>query len=195
MIAPIQAVLATIYANDEEKEVVVNKAKSLSDALKAEGIRVKIDARDERPGVKFFEWEKKGVPVRLEIGPKDVAKNQVVAVRRDNGEKEIIADLAVPARISEILESIQESLFESALDSRLDNTKEINDYGKFKKQMEEKDIFVAAHWCGNAACEEKIKEETKATIRCIPLDQKKEKGKCLLCGKESEGRVIFAKAY
>ncbi len=194
-IAPIQVVLATIYASDEEKELVINKAESLSKELKANGIRAKVDARDERPGVKFFEWEKKGVPVRLEIGPKDVAKDQVVAVRRDSGEKEIIADQAIVARVAEILQAIQENLFDSALQKRLDNTKEIDDYGKFKKQMEEKDIFVSAHWCGGAQCEEKIKEETKATIRCIPLDQKKEKGKCLLCGKESNGRVIFAKAY
>jgi prolyl-tRNA synthetase len=194
-IAPIQVVLVTIYASDEEKELVVNKAKTLSDELRAKGIRVKIDVRDERPGVKFFEWEKKGVPVRLEIGPKDVAKNQVVAVRRDSGNKEIIADNEVTGRMVELMEVIQNSLFETALKYRQDNTKEIDDYEKFKKQMEEKDIFVSAYWCGSAQCEEKIKEETKATIRCIPLDQKKEKGKCLLCGKESNGKVIFAKAY
>lgn len=194
-IAPIQVVLATIYASDEEKELVINKAESLSNELKVVGVRVKIDARDERPGVKFFEWEKKGVPVRLEIGPKDVAKDQVVAVRRDSGDKEIIANEMVATRVVELLQAIQKNLFDLALQNRLDNTKEIDDYGKFKKQMEEKDIFVSAHWCGGAQCEEKIKEETKATIRCIPLDQKKEKGKCLLCGKESDGRVIFAKAY
>ncbi len=194
-IAPIQVVLVTIYAGDEEKELVLDKVKFLSDELKAKGIRVKIDARDERPGVKFFEWEKKGVPVRLEIGPKDVAKNQVVAVRRDDGSKEIIADSEVAGKMVELMETIQNNLFDSALKYRQDNTKEIDDYAKFKKQLEEKDIFTSSHWCGSAECEEKIKEETKATIRCIPLDQKKEKGKCLVCGKASDGRVIFAKAY
>jgi prolyl-tRNA synthetase len=194
-IAPIQVVLVAIYTNAEEKDLVVGQAKSLAEKLKAQGLRVKIDERDERPGVKFFEWEKKGVPVRLEIGPKDVAKNQVVAVRRDTGEKEIIADTELTEKIPVLLETIQNNLFNSALQKRLDNTKEIDDYEEFKKQLEKQDIFVMAHWCGSAECEEKIKEETKATIRCVPLDQKKEAGKCLLCGKKSSGRVVFAKAY
>lgn len=194
-VAPIQVVVVTIHTNAEEKEVVVAKAKSLADIIKAQGVSVKIDQRDERPGVKFFEWEKKGVPLRLEIGPKDVAKNQVVAVRRDNGEKEIITVAALAAKVPVILETIQDNLFNRALNRRLDNTKEINDYSEFKKELVEKDIFVLAHWCGDAACEEKIKEETKATIRCVSLDQKKELGSCLVCGKSSQGRVVFAKAY
>lgn len=194
-IAPIQVILATIHTNEEEKATVIARAESLMEKLKASGLAVKIDKRDERPGVKFFAWEKKGVPLRLEIGPKDVAKNQVVAVRRDNGAKEIVADDQITVKVTELLDMIQENLFRTALQRRLDNTKEIDDYDEFKKQMAAADIFVSAHWCGNADCEAKIKEETKATIRCIPFDQKKESGKCLLCGKKSAGRVVFAKAY
>lgn len=194
-IAPLQAVLVTIFASAEEQKLTAAAADELCVKLKAAGVIAKVDARDQRPGVKYFEWEKKGVPLRLEIGPKDVAQQQVIAVRRDTGAKLVISIDETAARVGELLESIQKNLFERALKNQSDNTKEINDYQKFKKQLEEKDVFISAHWCGGADCEAKIKEETKATIRCIPFDNKAEKGKCLVCGQESKERVIFAKAY
>lgn len=194
-IAPIQAVLVTIAANAEERQLTASAADRLKGELKALGVIAKVDARDERPGVKYFEWEKKGVPLRLEIGPKDIAKNQVVVVRRDTGEKLAIGIENVAAKVKDLLEEIQKNLFDRALKNRSDNTKEIDDYEKFRKQLEVKDIFISSHWCGSAECEAKIKEDTKATMRCIPFDNKAEKGKCLVCGRESKERVIFAKSY
>lgn len=194
-IAPIQIVITTIYTNTTEQEAVIRAAESLAKKLREKNIRIEVDNRDERPGVKFFEWEKKGVPIRLEIGPKDEAKQQVVLVRRDTGEKSILAFNDVITQADLLLEQIQQNLFDTALERRLAKTKEIDDYNEFKKQMELEDIFILAHWCGNQECEAQIKEETKATIRCVPFDQPAEVGKCLLCGKKSHGRVIFAKAY
>jgi len=194
-IAPLQVVLVTIFASPEEQKLTISQAEQLAEKMKAAGIIAKVDARNERPGVKFFEWEKKGVPLRLEIGPKDVAKKQVVAVRRDTGDKMIIGLDEAVSRVEELLEAIQKNLFDRAYKNRLANTKAIDDYSAFKKQLEEKDVFISAHWCGSSRCEAKIKEETKATIRCIPFDNHAEKGKCLVCGEQSKERVVFAKAY
>ncbi|MDQ7814400.1 MAG: proline--tRNA ligase [Patescibacteria group bacterium] len=193
-LAPFQVVIVTIGTKAEEREAVVTKAKEISEQLTAEGIRVKIDDRDNlRPGAKFFEWEKKGVPVRLELGPKDLAAGQVTLVRRDTAEKQSVSEEGIVDGIKDLLAQIHTNLYDRALKFREEHTLPVDDFADFKSKVEGN--FVKAHWCGSAECEAKIKEETKATIRCIPFDQQSEKGKCILCGAESSGRVIFAKAY
>lgn len=194
-IASVQVVIVPVWASEGEKEIVENKAKEIADKLGKYNISTKIDIREGRPGPKFFEWEKKGVPLRLEIGPKDIAKKSIVAVRRDTGEKESVAEEKVDSYAVEMLEKIQKNLFSRALDFREKNTHAVDSWEEFKETVEKQGGFLLSHWCGAPECEEKIKEETKATIRCIPLDQKKEAGKCIYCGKKSQGRVVFAKAY
>ncbi len=157
---------------------------------------VQLDTRDQyKPGYKFTEWEMIGVPLRIEIGPRDVDHQQVMLVRRDNRQKIAVGIDSLVEEIKQILDKIQHDLFQKALDFQKANTYSINNYDEFKKIIEEKGGFIQSHWCGSAACEEKVKEDTKATIRNIPFDQVKEKGKCIICGKDSEGKVYFAKAY
>lgn len=194
-IASVQVVIVPVWASEGEKEIVENKAKEIADKLGKYNISTKIDIREGRPGPKFFEWEKKGVPLRLEIGPKDIAKKSIVAVRRDTGEKESVAEEKIDSYAVEMLEKIQKNLFSRALDFREKNTHAVDSWEEFKETVEKQGGFLLSHWCGVPECEEKIKEETKATIRCIPFDQKKESGKCIYCGKKSQGRVVFAKAY
>lgn len=158
---------------------------------------VHLDARDHLSmGEKLYEWEKKGVPVRIEVGPRDIENNSVVVVRRDTSEKEVqgVGDLTV--HVKNILLDIQKSLHEKAQKMLNDNSFYIDDYEEFKKQLE-KNIpgFIYAHWCENEKCEEQIKEETKASTRCFPFDGKKETGKCIKCNGDSNQRIIFAKAY
>ena len=162
--------------------------------LKEQGLSVKLDDRDERPGVKFYEWEKKGVPLRIEIGPKDVQNKKAVLVRRDTSEKQIVDISKVSATTIDLLEEIQKSLFERALLYQKNKTKEINDFKKFEKFIAEEEGFVIANWCGDEKCEAEIKEKTKATIRCIPFEGSEADGDCL-CGKKGKYKVIFAKAY
>ncbi len=194
-IAAVQAVVIPIWANEEEKVSVFNAVSQLMADLESVGIRAKLDDRDGRPGPKFFEWEKKGVPLRIEIGPKDVAKESAVVVRRDTSEKIVVKLNELAQSAARTLAEIQTSLFAKALAFREANTHEVNDWDEFKKVIEDKGGFLMAHWCESADCEAKAKAETKATIRCIPFDQKKEAGKCIVCGGKSKGRVIFAKAY
>jgi prolyl-tRNA synthetase len=195
-LAPIPVVIVPIWASEEEKAKVLPVANKISDLISDKlGINIKVDDREMRPGPRFYEWEKMGVPLRIELGPKDLADNCVVAVRRDNGEKEKVSQDKIVDYIPKILQNIQDSLFEKALKFQKDKTKKVDSWDEFKKLMQGDGGFALAHWCGDGKCEEQVKEETKATIACIPFDQKKEKGKCIYCGKESEGRVIFAKAY
>jgi prolyl-tRNA synthetase len=157
---------------------------------------VKLDDREQyKPGYKYNEWEMVGVPLRIEIGPRDVQNNQVMLVRRDNREKISAGINNLNNTVREVLDKMQKDLFAKALKFREENTFRINEYDEFKRVLEDKGGFIESHWCGSEKCELQIKEETKATIRSIPFDQKKEKGKCILCGEDSEGRVIFAKAY
>ncbi len=194
-IAPIQVAIIPIFKNEDEKQAVVKAAEGVRSALVKKGIRVKLDDRDhETAGSKFYEWEKKGVPVRLELGPKDLAKEQVVAVRRDSGEKSFVAVNDVVDVILTMLGDIQRALFERAQAFVRERTQDARDYEDFKKRIESGGFF-RMHWCGNAACERAIKDETKATIRCILFDGQDEKGTCIKCGKESSRRVIFARAY
>jgi len=163
-------------------------------------VQVKIDDRDQyQPGFKFNEWELKGVPIRVELGPKDLAKNACVLARRDLPGKEAkMFDVPLtdaPERIMAQLKEMQTALFEKAKKFRDANTLEVNSYDEFKQKIEDPGGFLWAHWDGTRETEDRIAEETKATIRCIPFDRKAEQGKCVLTGKPSEGRVVFARAY
>ena len=161
------------------------------------GIRVKVDEREGlSPGFKFNDWEMRGVPLRMEIGPKDVAKGTVVLARRDRPGKEgkaFVPQQGIAAAVAQLLEEIQKALFDRALAFRKANTVEPADYEEFKKAVEKG--FAFAWWCGNADCEANIKEETKATMRCIPLEQPGGSGKCVHCGQPSAEKAIFARAY
>jgi prolyl-tRNA synthetase len=157
---------------------------------------VKFDNRDTfRPGAKFAEYELKGVPVRIAMGNRDMENNTVEVARRDTLEKNTVSQDEVVEYVDDLMEKIQESLYSKAVSYRDDNITEVNSFDEFKEVIKKKGGFVSAHWDGTVETEDKIKELTKATIRCIPNDQKKEVGKCVLTGKESAGRVLFAKAY
>ena len=194
-LAPIHVVIVPIHRTDEELLAINAKVDEISKALKAKNITVKYDDDNQkRPGWKFAEYEAKGVPVRIAIGPRDLENNQVEVARRDLKTKETVSLNNIEVYVSELLDEIQKNLFEKALQFRKENLKVVDSYEEFKSQIEDGGFFLA-HWDGTAETEAKIKEETKATIRCIPLDAKKEDGICMYSGKPSERRVIFAKAY
>jgi prolyl-tRNA synthetase len=194
-LAPLQVVAIPIYRSDEEKAAVVAKFEEWSVLLKAKGISFKIDDDDNRrPGWKFAEYEVKGVPVRLALGPRDMSNNVVEVARRDTKEKTLVSMDGIEVFIENLLEEIQNSLFNRALAHREANTRTVETYEEFKVEIE-KGGFILAHWDGTAETESKIKEETQATIRCIAFDQVLEEGKCMVTGNPSTGRVIFAKAY
>lgn len=193
-IAPLQVVILPITPKPETEEMVKNEAVKLAGLLATAGVRAKIDDRDLRPGEKYFEWEKKGVPVRIELGPKDIEKNSAVLVRRDTGEKMVVALDAVGAEVEKLLGEIQQNLLDRARAYRKEKTATVDSWDAFKTAIEE-GKFVLAHWSGDAEDEAKIKEETNATIRCIPLDQPEEAGICVFSGKPSTKRVLFAKSY
>ncbi|WP_417266050.1 proline--tRNA ligase [Brumimicrobium sp.] len=195
-LAPIQVAIVPIYKTEEQLAAISEKVNALSAVLKSKGISVKYDDDDNRrPGWKFAEYEAKGVPVRVAIGPRDLENNKAEVARRDTKEKNVVDWDGIENYIAELLESIQENLFNRAKDFRTANTTSVDTYEEFKKALEEKGGFISAHWDGTVETESKIKEETKATIRCIPLDAKEEEGKCILTGKPSTKRVLFAKAY
>ncbi len=193
-IASIQVIIIPIIPKEWDKELVIEESQSIFNNLKSIGVFVKIDDRDMRPGEKFYEWEKKGVPLRIEIGPKDIANNTVVIARRDTGEKKIVPLPELNDITLSTLEMIQDNLFEQAKKRLIENTVTADNWEDFVMAIET-GKFVKAHWSGEADVEAVIKEETGATIRCIPLDQIKEDGKCIKSGKPSTGRVIFAKSY
>jgi prolyl-tRNA synthetase len=194
--APIQVIIVPIYKNDNERTQVSEKAIQIKKILEEKNITVKFDDRDtQKPGWKFAEYELKGVPVRIAIGPKDIASNTIEIARRDTREKKIVPVDQVSSIIEKLLVDIQNNLFNKALKFRDDNTHKVDHYSDFKQIIEGKGGFVLAHWDGTTETENRIKEETKATIRCIPFDQEKEEGTCIYSGKPSKGRVIFAKAY
>lgn len=193
-VAPVQVIIIPIMFDKTKKEVR-NKAEDIITILKKD-FRVEIDGRDEyTPGWKFNEWEMKGVPLRLEIGPKDLAKGQVMVVRRDTGEKMAVKEEKLVETVEKLLNNIQENLFNKAKSFLQKNIREVSDYSKFKEVMEKKRGLIKTYWCGNKDCEDKIKEETKASIRCIPFEQEEASGKCIYCGKESSTLVYFARAY
>jgi len=195
-LAPDQVVIVPIYRKDEEFEAVNEVALELMKKLRSQGIRVKYDNRDtQKPGWKFNEYELKGVPVRIAIGPRDVEKGTVELARRDTLTKEFISNEDVVEKVKSLMDEIQKNLFDKAVAYRTENTTEVSSYGEFKEVLETKGGFILAHWDGTIETEEKIKNETKATIRCIPLDGEKVAGTCMVTGKPSTGKVLFAKAY
>ena len=195
-LAPIQVVIVPIFKTDEEFEAISAVANDLVSQFKKLKISVKFDNRTtQKPGFKFAEWELKGVPVRIAVGPKDLENGTFEIARRDTLSKEVKEKEGIVAYISELLEQIQSDLFNRALDYRNTHITEVNSFEEFKNVLENKTGFISAHWDGTPETEEKIKDLTKATIRCIPLDQKKEEGICIFSGGKSTGRVLFAKAY
>ena len=197
-LAPIQVVIVPIYRGEAELDVISVKVNEIVAELRKAGISVKYDNRDtQKPGWKFAEYELKGVPVRIGIGPRDLENGTIEIARRDNLTKETFALDSQPIadKISTLLDDIQEGIYKKALDFRASVTTEVNSWEEFQDVLENKGGFLSAHWDGTSETEEKIKELTKATIRCIPLDRKEEAGSCVLTGKPSAGRVYFAKAY
>jgi prolyl-tRNA synthetase len=195
-IAPLQVVIVPIYKGDEQKQRIDEKANALIAQLKAAGVRVKYDdSENARPGWKFAEYEKKGVPVRIAMGARDLENNTVEVARRDTREKTTISMDGLSDRIIALLAEIHQSIFDKAKKHQQEHITEVNSWDEFKEVLQAKTGFLSAHWDGTVETEEKIKEETKATIRCIPLDQREEAGTCVFSGKESRGRVLFALAY
>ncbi|MBN8835890.1 MAG: proline--tRNA ligase [Sphingobacteriia bacterium] len=195
-IAPLQVVIVPIYKNDVEKGAIANKVHQLVSEFKQLGIRIKFDDTDNaRPGWKFAEYEMKGVPVRVAIGPRDLANNMAEVARRDTKEKLSVSLDNLPYYIKTLLDEIQLNLFTKAKQFRDEHITKADTWDDFVKLLDEKGGFVAAHWDGTGETEDKIKELTKATIRCIPLDNKQEDGTCILTGKPSIQRVLFARAY
>jgi len=195
-LAPIQVVIVPIYKGEEQLNQIRQNAEIIQDELRAKGITVKFDDRDtHKPGWKFAEWELKGVPVRIAMGPRDLANGTVEVARRDTKEKEVLKLEDLGNKVEHLLTAIQDNLYLKAKTFRDDHITNVNTWDEFKDVLENKTGFVSAHWDGTGETEDKIKEETKATIRCIPLDQMEEEGKCVYSGKPSKGRVLFAKAY
>lgn len=195
-IAPLQVVIVPIYKGAEQKAQIDGKVDELMKKFKAAGIRAKYDDNDNnRPGWKFAEYELKGVPVRVALGARDLEAGVAEVARRDTKEKASVPLENLSTHIANLLEEIQQNLYNRALKFRDENTTEVDSWDEFVRLLDEKPGFLSAHWDGTAETEEAIKEKTKATIRCIPLNNKNEEGKCILTGKPSSGRVIFARAY
>jgi prolyl-tRNA synthetase len=194
-VAPTQAVVIPIWRKEHEREEVAAFVDRLKETLGPE-IRFQVDWDDEHtPGWKYNEWEMRGVPLRIEVGPRDVKSNQVVMVRRDNRAKEFVPMDSVHAHTVELLDQIQKDMLQKARDFMAQRTFTVDSFEEFKAQLEKQRGFLMAHWCGSAECEAKIKEETAATIRCMPMDSELEEGKCVWCGAPSSRRVVFGRAY
>lgn len=195
-IAPLQVVVVPIYKGEDSKAAIDAKANTLISELKALGVRVKYDNSDNsRPGWKFAEYELKGVPVRIAMGLRDIENNVVELARRDTKEKSSVSFDGLPAYVAQLLNDIQENIYNRAKTFQTENITPANSWDEFVKLLDEKGGFIAAHWDGTPETEDKIKELTKATIRCIPLNNKQEDGVCVLTGKPSTQRVLFARAY
>jgi prolyl-tRNA synthetase len=195
-LAPVQVAIVPIYKSQEDLDKISAVVDEVVAKLKQRGISVKFDDADNRkPGWKFAQYELQGVPVRLAVGPRDIENNTVEVARRDTLTKEVVSIDGVDAYVADLLDQIQENIYKKALDFRAEKTTVVDTYDEFKKVLEEKGGFILAHWDGDSDTEQKIKEQTKATIRCIPLDGDKTPGKCMVTGKPSKQRVLFAKAY
>ena len=197
VIAPIQVVLVPIYKNEDEKKTVMEVTEKVFAELKAAGIRIKLDDREEvTPGYKYNDWEMRGVPLRIEIGPKDVAKGSVALARRDisgRDGKSFVSQKGLVTSVTKMLESIQESLLQKATEFRDANIHDPKDYNELKEVI--KDGWAFSWWCERVECEAKVKADTKATTRVIPFDQPDDEGKCIVCGEKAEKKVYFARAY
>lgn len=195
-LAPIHVVIVPIYRNEEGLKQVMESATKIAEELRSKGITVKLDDDDNRkPGWKFAEYELKGVPLRIAIGPRDVENNVVELARRDTQTKSSVPQEGIGNYIKDLLEEIQENIYTKALDYRNSHITKVDTYEEFKTVLESKGGFISAHWDGTEETEQKIKEETKATIRCILLENEQEAGTCIVSGNPSKERVIFAKAY
>ncbi|MGI4750868.1 MAG: proline--tRNA ligase [Janthinobacterium lividum] len=195
-LAPIQVVVVPIYKHDEELQNISAFVKELTTDLRAKNISIKFDNRDtQRPGFKFAEYELKGVPLRVAIGSRDMKNGTVELARRDTKTKETVPQEGLAERIKNLLEEIQNNIYQKALKFRDENITKVDTYEEFKRLLDEKPGFLSAHWDGTSETELQIKEETKATIRCIPLDNPQEEGVCIRSGKPSTQRVLFARAY
>ncbi len=195
-LAPIQVVIVPIYRNDEQLGQITEKVNGIRNALKSVGISVRYDDSDaNKPGWKFAEYELRGVPVRLAIGARDLENGTVEVARRDTKTKETVPLEGIADYIRQLLDDIQQNIYNKALQHREENTRKVDSYDTFREVLENKGGFILAHWDGTTETEEKIKEETKATIRCIPLDAPEEPGTCIYSGKPSARRVVFARAY
>jgi len=195
-IAPIQVVLVPIYFKQEQSEAITAKAKAVAATLKKAGIETHADFRDQyTPGWKFNEWELKGVPLRIEIGPRDVANKQCVLVRRDNSEKMTVKDEEILDQVRSCLQEIQRNLFARAKKTLDESIQQVTEYDNFKKILAERGGFVRACWCGMTDCEEAIQNDTSATIRTLPLKDEKPFSNCVRCGKPATKVAYFAKSY
>jgi prolyl-tRNA synthetase len=195
-LAPFQVVIVPIFRKDDERSVVLEKCEAIQKSLRGRGVSVKLDAREHlSPGFRFADHELKGVPVRIAIGPRDVQNGTVEVARRDTKEKQVMNGADLDTRITELLGEIQSNLFNRALAFRDSHITKADTWDEFREALEGKTGFVSAHWDGTTETELKIKEETKATIRCIPLNNQPEDGKCVMTGAPSRQRVLFAKAY
>jgi prolyl-tRNA synthetase len=195
-LAPIQVVIVPIYKKVEQLTAISEKVNTILNELKAKGISVKFDDSDnKKPGWKFAEYEMKGVPVRLAMGPRDLENGTVEVARRDTLEKNVVALEGIADYIEKLLEDIQQAIYNKALAFRTQNTTKVDTWEEFKEVIQNKGGFVSAHWDGTPETEDKIKSETKATIRCIPLENELEEGKCIYSGNPSNQRVLFALAY
>lgn len=195
-LAPIQVVIVPIVKGKDQYKMIEDRLEPIIQKMKTRGISVHYDNRDtHKPGWKFAEYELKGVPLRLAIGPRDLENNTMEVARRDTKTKETVSIDNIDEVVDDLLKEIQESIFQKALTFRESNTTEVDSYEEFKKVLNEKGGFVKAHWDGTSETEDRIKSETKATIRCILLDEKEEHGKCIYSGKPSSKKVVFAKAY
>ena len=195
-LAPIQVVIVPIYKGSEQLGAIAEKAEIIKKKLQDKGISVKFDDRDTyKPGWKFAEYELKGVPVRIALGPRDIENNTLEVARRDTLKKEIISQEGIEDYIDNLLAEIQQNIYQKAFNFRKENTFKADTYEEFKDIVKNNGGFVLAHWDGTSETEQKIKNETKATIRCIPFDAEEEEGKCIYSGKPSKRRVLFAKAY
>jgi len=192
-LAPIQVAFVPIFKKDPEQ--VISVANRLADAVRKVA-SVHVDDRDNvSPGWKFNDWEQRGVCLRVEIGPKDIEKNQAVVVRRDTGEKEFVSQDNLVEIVEKLLQTMQKDLLDKAKKLREENSFTMDAYDEFKEFFAGDGGFVRCHWCEDAVCEAKVQDETKATIRCVEFDRPDEKGECIVCGKPSPGRVVFAKSY
>ncbi len=195
-LAPIHVVIIPIYKNEEQLQTIIEKVNPLVEKLKAKGISVKFDTDDsKRSGWKFNEYEMKGVPVRVAIGPRDLENNQAEVARRDTLTKETVSFENIDNYIEQLLQDIQQNIYDKALKFREENTRKADTWEEFVDILDNQGGFVAAHWDGTPETEDLIKEKTKATIRCIPFNNPLEEGKCILTGKPSKQRVLFARAY
>ncbi|UCG10966.1 MAG: proline--tRNA ligase, partial [Deltaproteobacteria bacterium] len=194
-LAPVAVVFIPIFKGKEGHGEILEYIERISDSLNGE-ISCRIDSREEyTPGWKFNEWERAGVPIRVEVGPRDMDRGEVVVVRRDTGDKISLAKDALKQKVRELLDEIQTSLYQRALRFRDENTFQVDDYPTLKEIIAERGGIVYAGWCGEAECEDQIKQETMATIRCIPMETDGVEGTCVRCDRSSRERVYFAKAY